>query len=404
MPPARTTTLTLTTALTLTALTASTLTARADSSDPWIRSWGNNTGSQLGNGNTTLQPTPANVQGIARQDVQELAAGGAEPAGSGTTATPATAFTVALLKDGTVMSWGANTSGQIGNGTTNAQGAPAAVAGLSGIGHVAAGLNHALAVRNGRVLSWGSNTSGQLGNGVAAADPAGAQKVPVTVQSLDRVVDVGAGCDFSVALRDNGSVWTWGSATDGRLGIDDDKNNSSTPKQVKALTDVVAISVGCAHVLALGADGTVKSWGRNGDGQLGNDSKANSAVPVTVQYLDSVAKVSATTNGSFAVLDDGSVRAWGDNGSGQLGDGTTDDRTTPVPIDAVRGVKEIAGGPDHTIAALDNGSVIAWGANGAGQLGNGSTTQAATPVTALPAGSDISHVTAPTNARSSFAY
>ncbi|MEV7541094.1 chromosome condensation regulator RCC1 [Streptomyces sp. NPDC089915] len=404
MPRNRTTTATLTTALTLTALATSALTAHADSSDPWVRSWGSNTGSQLGNGNTVQQLTPANVLGIARQDVQELGAGGAEGTGSGTTATPGTAFAVALLKDGTVMSWGSNTSGQIGNGTTTAQAAPAAVAGLSGISHVAAGLNHALAVRNGRVLSWGSNTSGQLGNGVAGADPGGVQRTPVPVQSLDRVVDVGAGCDFSVALRDNGTVWAWGSAADGRLGNDDDKTNSSTPKQVKALTDVVGISVGCGHVLALAADGTVKAWGKNSDGQLGNDSRAQSAVPVTVQYLDSVAKVAATTNGSFAILDDGSLKAWGDNNSGQLGDGYTDDRTTAVPIDAVQGVKEIAGGPDHTIAALDNGSVVAWGANANGQLGNGSLVSSAAPTVSLPAGSDISHVSAATNGRSSFAY
>ncbi|MFF4013147.1 RCC1 domain-containing protein [Streptomyces sp. NPDC001717] len=403
MPLARTTTVTLTTALALTALGAPTFTARADSSNPWVRSWGNNSGAQLGNGNTQQQLTPTNVLGIARQDVQELAAGGTD-ATTGTPATAATAFAVALLKDGTVMSWGANTSGQVGNGTLTIQYAPAAVAGLSGVSHVAAGLNHALAVQNGRVLSWGGNASGQLGNGVTAADPGGVQKTPVRVQSLDRVVDIGAGCDFSVALRDNGTVWAWGSGSDGRLGTGAEAN-SNTPKQVKDLADVVAISVGCNHVLALAADGTVKSWGRNTDGQLGNDSTTKSAVPVTVQYLDSVARVSATTNGSFAVLDDGSVRGWGDNNSGQLGDGSTDDRTTAVPIDSVRGVKEIAGGPDHTIAALDNGSVIAWGSNAGGQLGNGSGSTASTsPVVALPPGSDISHVAAPTNGKSGYAY
>ncbi|KOU23509.1 chromosome condensation regulator RCC1 [Streptomyces sp. WM6372] len=389
---------------TLTALTASALPAHAGSSDPWVRSWGANTVGQLGNGNTVQQTTPTAVQGIARADVQELSAGGTEAVT--TPAAPATTFAIALLKDGTVRSWGSNRDGQLGNGTTTNDDHPAAVAKLSGISHVSAGLNHALAVQGGRVLSWGGNGSGQLGNGTTSAT---ASTTPVAVQSLSGIDKVGAGCDFSVALHKNGTVWAWGSGADGRLG-NGATAASNIPKQVKDLADVESISVGCRHVLARTTDGTVKAWGHNNKGQLGNDTIAttgaenHSKVPVDVQFLDSVAKVSATASSSFAILSDASVSAWGDNAGFLLGDRTTIDRTTPVPIETPLGVKDIAGSAEHTLAVLDNGSVVAWGTNAGGQLGNGSTTSSAEPVQTLPPGSDVSRVAAAINARSSFAY
>ncbi|WP_405683668.1 RCC1 domain-containing protein [Streptomyces sp. NBC_00057] len=117
-----------------------------------------------------------------------------------------------------------------------------------------------------------------------------------------RVKDVGAGCTFSAALRQDGTVWTWGAGANGRLGTGDN-NDRNTPQKVEDLTDVVSISVGCYHVLALTADGAVKSWGWNGNGQLGNDSLTDSNVPVDVQQLEGVAKLSANSYNSFAILE-----------------------------------------------------------------------------------------------------
>ncbi|MFI6648808.1 RCC1-like domain-containing protein [Streptomyces sp. NPDC050529] len=325
-----------------------------------VYAWGRGVYGQLGNGSLVLQPTPGDVQGLARDDVKELAGGGDIDKNT---------FAVALLKDGTVKSWGANVTGQLGNGTLTAQPFPATVAGLSGVSEISAGGTHALAVRGGRVLGWGSNAKGQLGNGLTAADPGGVQKLPVEVQSLNKVKDVGAGCDFSAALRQDGTVWTWGEGANGRLGTGDNTVRN-TPQKVKDVADIVSISVGCNHVPALTADGTVKAWGKNTEGELGNDSITDSNVAVDVAYLDGVARISANQYTNFAVLDDGSVSAWGWNAFSQLGDTTTVNRTTPVPVDALQGVTDIVGGYDYTVASLDDGSAISWGNNATFQLGD----------------------------------
>ncbi|MGW4702629.1 RCC1 domain-containing protein [Streptomyces sp. NPDC004285] len=369
--------------------------AHAEPRDPWVRAWGLNIGGQLGNGTTLDQTTPGSVAGVARADVRELSAGGFNSNLS---------FALALLDDGTVLSWGGNTSGQLGNGTTTQQGFPAAVAGLSGVSAVsAAGGPFALAVRGGRVLAWGTNDYGQLGNGRTTPDSAGPATRPVAVQSLNRVTDVSGGCGHSVALREDGTVWAWGRNDFGQLG-NGGSTARNTPGKVPGLDDVVAVAAGCLHTLALTAQGTVMAWGHNTNGQLGDDSTTHSDVPVAVRHLDGAGKVFAGAYQSYAVLDDGTVRAWGWNGNGQLGDGTTVSRTTPVPVPGLSGVQDLAGAWTHTLAVLDDQSVLAWGNNSNGQLGNGTTDSSPTPVTALPAGSGVTHVAASVANKSSYAY
>ncbi|MFE5910735.1 RCC1 domain-containing protein [Streptomyces wedmorensis] len=382
-------------ALTLTALATSAAPVHAEPRDPWVRTWGLNIGGQLGNGTTLDQTTPGSVAGVARGDVRELSAGGFNSNLS---------FALALLNDGTVLSWGGNTSGQLGDGTTTQRGFPATVAGLSGVSSIsAAGGPFALAVRGGRVLAWGTNAYGQLGNGLTTPDASGPATRPVAVQSLNRVKDVSGGCEHSVALREDGTVWTWGRNHLGQLGIGT-RSDRNTPQKVPGLEDVVAVSAGCAHSLALTAEGTVKAWGRNNRGQLGDDSTEDSPVPVDVRHLDGVTKVFVGAYQSYAVLDDGTVRAWGWNGQGQLGDGTTVDRTTPVPVPGLSGVQELAAGWQHALAVLVDQSVLAWGNNSNGQLGNGTTDSSPTPVTALPPGSGATRVAASVANKSSYAY
>ncbi|XIE80477.1 RCC1 domain-containing protein [Streptomyces sp. SBR177] len=189
--------------------------AHAGPADPWVRSWGLNAAGQLGTGDTVDRPTPSAVRGLRRADVRELAAGGGSSDRN---------HAIALLEDGTVQSWGGNNKGQLGDGSTVDRAVPGAVAGLTGVSQVAAGIDFALAVRDGRVLSWGSNAYGQLGDGTAT-DPA---TRPVRTQSLDRVAEVSAGCQFAVALRQDGTVWTWGRNHQGQLG-DGTTTDRNTP-------------------------------------------------------------------------------------------------------------------------------------------------------------------------------
>lgn len=368
--------------------------ARADASDPWVRSWGDNSASQLGNGTTLNQQTPGAVKGIVRADVRELAAGGGNSANS---------FAVVLLNDGTVISWGGNTNGQLGNGTTTSQNFPAAVAGLSQVSDVAAGVHFAFAVRGGRVLAWGSNSHGQLGNGTTVPDTPVTTTRPVAVQSLSKVKAIAAGCYHAVALREDGTVWTWGSNSYGQLGIGI-TTDQNTPKRVQGLEQVMAVSAGCYHSSALTAQGTVKTWGAGGNGRLGNDGTADSYTPVDVRTLTGVTKIIGCGVHNFAFLDDGSVKAWGWNDAGQLGDGTLTDRTTPIPVPGLHHPTSLACGWKHSVAALADQSVLVWGDNSAGQLGDGSTTTSLTPVLALPAGSGTTRVASSRAFNSSYAY
>ncbi|WP_338491881.1 chromosome condensation regulator RCC1 [Streptomyces sp. SJL17-4] len=365
--------------------------------DPWVRTWGTNGYGQLGNATSATQPTPADVVGVARTDVRTLSGGGGDENG----------FAVALLTDGTLRSWGANAQGQLGNGTTTSQAVPTAVAGLSGVSAVDAGSNHVLAVRKGRVYAWGSNAYGQLGIGSFDADgKTGPKKTPLPVGLYD-VKDVGAGCNFSVALRNDNTVWTWGDGSGGRLGIGSTVSRE-TPQQIEGLTDIAAISVGCSHVLALTLDNKVKSWGEGFYGQLGNDTKSNSPTPTDVKRLSDVATIHAGYGHDFAILEDGTVKGWGWNKYGQLGDGDVAEHVTPVIIDKLKGTKRIAAGWDFTLAAQPDGSVLTLGNNDYFQLGDGTSIPTAardhTPVRALPNGSGITRVSTTTTGRSAYAY
>ncbi|MFF0429189.1 RCC1 domain-containing protein [Streptomyces sp. NPDC004520] len=366
--------------------------AHAEPRDPWVRAWGQNNSGQLGNGSTLDQLTPSAVKGLARSDVAELTSGGW---------TTDQVFALALLRDGTVQSWGGNVSGQLGDGTTANRAFPAAVTGLTGVSDIAAGLDFSLALRGGRVLSWGSDALGQLGDGLP--DPSTPATRPVSVQGLNRVKEITAGCQYALALREDGTVWTWGRNDEGQLGIGT-TTARSTPQRVPGLENVVSVKAGCRHALALTADHKVKAWGRGGNGELGNDTTEQSTTPVDVEHLDDVTELFAGPYHNFALLADGSVRAWGGNWAGQLGDGTKVKRTTPVPITGLSGVTRLLGGWGHTLALLDDQSVLAWGENDLGQLGDGTTTPSLAPVVALPPGSGTTRLASAAAWKTSYAY
>ncbi|OEJ23330.1 hypothetical protein AR457_01040 [Streptomyces agglomeratus] len=369
--------------------------ADTGSPDPWVYSWGQNASGELGNGSTVELHIPGPVQGLARQDVKQLEAGGNATTGP---------FAVALLKNGRLKSWGDNTYGQLGDGTVKARYFPATVTALNAVKSLAVGCNHALALKDGRVWAWGRNDSGQLGDGTFSTKDTGSGK-PVAVQGLDKVKAISAGCNFSVALSQDGTVWTWGSNDNGQLGIGG-TTNRNTPQQVPGLDEVVALAPGAFHAAVLTAGHTVKTWGDNSVGQLGNDSSitVDSSTPVDVKHLEGVEKLFGGAYSDYALLSNGSVKGWGRNSEAQLGDGTQVNRTAPVLVDGLTHVRDIAAGQFHTAALREDQSVVAWGYNASGQLGDGTTALAFKPVTALAANSGVNHLTAGRNANNTFAY
>jgi len=267
---------------------------------------------------------------------------------------------------------------------------------------VAAGYGHTVALKeDGTVWAWGRNNKGQLGDGSTME-----RHTPVQVVGsrgmgfLTGVTAIAAHYLNTVALKDDGTVWTWGNNDYGQLG-DNTRTSSYTPVQVVGpggtgfLTDVTAIAAGYGHMVALKDDGTVWAWGDNGYGVLGDGTTDPSYTPVQVLgpegvgVLTGMTAIAAGSIHTVTLKDDGTVWAWGYNYKGQLGDGTTDPSYTPVQVlgpegvGVLTGMTAIAAGWYHTVALKEDRTVWAWGNNGYGQLGDGTIAERHTPVQVL---------------------
>jgi alpha-tubulin suppressor-like RCC1 family protein len=303
-------------------------------SDGTVWAWGNNWNGQRGDSSVPYRYIPVQVTSLS--SVVAIASGHYH--------------NLAVKSDGTVWAWGWNIHGLLGDGkwniydavvgegSMNGSSSPVQVQGLGSVVDVAAGKLHSLALKSdGTVWAWGNNDSGQHGvpGGLTFNDgpyTTTYRHTPVQVQGLDSVVAFAAGYSHSLALKNDGTVWAWGSNSYGQLG-DGSTTTRYTPVQVTNLGLVTAIAAGSSHTLALKSDGTVWTWGDNSSGELGDGSTTTRYTPVQVTNLDSVSTI-ATNDGShsLAVKSDGTVWAWGWNGYGQLGDGTYTTRYIPVQV------------------------------------------------------------------------
>jgi alpha-tubulin suppressor-like RCC1 family protein len=338
----------------------------------------------------------------------------------------------AVLADGRVLCWGGNRDGQLGDGTTTDSAAAVAVPGLTSATSVAAGRFHTCAgLGSGGAACWGRDSDGQLGNGNFTGSVS-----PVTVSSLDETVSSLSSTSrhACVAAADGGSprIACWGWNEYGQLG-DGSRESRCVPVDVSGTGSAVAgvsaggghtcavdfagslrcwgwnfygqlgdgtvldkyvataatlpetaLSVACGgrHTCVLLVSGNVMCWGDNDGGQLGSEEVATSSVPIAVGGLPGAASALAAGDGhTCALTASGGVLCWGANDRGQLGDGTTSGRSAPAAVEGLaEAVLGISAGEDHTCALLGTGHVACWGANGSGQLGDGSTQDASVPV------------------------
>jgi alpha-tubulin suppressor-like RCC1 family protein len=321
----------------------------------------------LGLGCPPPKPPPAAV--LPRLNYEAITAGGAH--------------SCVLFRAGANVSpecWGRNSQGQWGNGQTT--GTPLdreGPAGLNDAARIAAGGNHTCALRKtGALDCWGANDFGQVGAG--RTDPE--ITTPVTVIATG-VAAVTAGDNHTCALLTSGQVQCWGAGSQGQLGTGSRKD-ASTPQNA-GVANAKRVVAGGAHTCAIRSDDTVVCWGENLDGQLGvqtvqalpSATPRNVVDPVTRQNLKATALGLGFAH-TCAVMPNGSVKCWGANTQGQLGNGQVNTAQNPdaIPVPGIASASDLTAGREHTCVLLTDHTVQCWGANQLGQCGTGTVSAA----------------------------
>jgi len=309
--------------------------------------------------------------------------------------------------EGSLACWGANEAGQVGDGTTTSRPVASRLELPPGkLASLALGARHACAVVDETVRCWGDGKSGQLGAG-------GASSTSPVVALEEKATAVAVGGAFTCALLAGGrDLRCFGANDEGQLGdgwsrgaairafslgeahtcVAYDESASDKASVVCRGRSVAAprepilggvpvkeLVAGAEHTCALLEDATVRCWGRNDAGQLGDGSTNDATTPVSPLGLASVAQVAAGRRHTCALLQNGTVACWGANDRHQLANGTTVGRPRPDLIMGLVGGREIVASEDGTCVRLDGGYVRCWGANDRGQLGTGEGAEVTVP-------------------------
>jgi alpha-tubulin suppressor-like RCC1 family protein len=375
-----------------------------------MRCWGDNASGQLGDGFKTLRPTPSDVSIITSGLAKIInggsfgcaitTAGGAKcwgyngqgQLGDGTTVDKLTTavdvsgltsgvsdiyggdgHSCVLTTSGGVKCWGQNSMGQLGDGSTTTRTTPVDVTGLtSGAVKLASSSLHSCAVTSaGALRCWGYNNSGQLGDGTTTN-----RSTAVTPTGLSSgVVAVGVANDSTCAVMTTGALRCWGANTFGQLG-DGTTTARTTPTNVSGLSSgIVAVATGERHTCALTSSGTVKCWGNNAGGYLGDGTATDSSVPVDIPGLNGVSALATNNVGGCVLTTAGGVKCWGTNYGGTVGDGTFTQRNSPVDVAGMTfGVSAIStsskgSASSNAVCAITIfGNAKCWGSNNYNQI------------------------------------
>jgi alpha-tubulin suppressor-like RCC1 family protein len=345
-----------------------------------VLSFGSNSGGQTGLGTTSgnaLIATPIDMTNFSGHSIKQVAAG---------------RHSLLLADDGTVFSFGRNSNGQTGLGTTSGD-TPVAVPinatnlASKTITQVAAGDFHSLLLADdGSVFSFGSNEFGQTGLNFASLTSTPIA-TPIDTSNLAgrRIAQVSAGEVHSLLLADDGTVFSFGSNAHGKTGNGMIAGNTVVATEIDKSNlgerQIIQVSAGQAHSLLLADDGTVYSFGSNEFGQTGQGTTSGStlmATPIDTTNLGGkiIIGVSANDSHSLLLADDGAVFSFGTNIAGRTGLGTSGGNTaiaTPIVTTNLIGKKitKISAGGAHSLLLADDGAVFSFGSNSNGRTGLG---------------------------------
>ena len=357
--------------------------AVAIKTDGTLWGWGRNGFGELGDNTTTGRLTPVTTFAGGTNWKQVAIGSGNDGA------------TAAIKTDGTLWIWGTNGYGQLGTNDTTQRNTPVTTfAGGTNWKQVSFGFNHTTAIKtDGTLWTWGGNGAGQLGDNTTTD-----RSTPVTTfaggTNWSQVACVGISV---AAIKTDGTLWTWGRNNQGQIG-----DNTTTDRY----TPVTTFAGGTNwkqvsgrgtnflnHIAAIKTDGTLWTWGRNSNGQLGDNTIIGRCTPVTTFAGGTNWKqVACGINYTAAIKTDGTLWTWGQSNNGQLGDNTATDRRTPVTTFAGgTNWKQVSGGY-HTTAIKTDGTLWGWGYNGNGQLGDNTIINRSTPVTTFAGGTNWKQV------------
>jgi uncharacterized repeat protein (TIGR02543 family) len=373
---------------TVTKLETSINTTLAISSTGKLFGWGQNVNGLLGEATALVYQTPTLInlptlnQGETVLDIQI----------GGTHA-------LLITSTGRIFAWGDNASGQLGDGSVSAKSTPTLItfSSLSSnerIASIAAGFNHSLAITSlGRVFAWGANASGQLGNGTTNLRSTPTLISVANLNSSETVISVYAGLNHSMVLTSSSRVFAWGTNADGELGIGS-TSSANTPTLVSFTNlnqgeTISNLYVGEKHSFALTSSKRVWSWGANNANQINNSSSVHLTSPTLVSFSgliqgETISSLIPGGQHSLAITSNARVYAWGDNDSGQLGNGLIQRLQSPTFISIPNlsqgeTISSIHAGFKHTFAITSNNQLYAWGLNAQGQLGDYSLVSKSTP-------------------------
>jgi alpha-tubulin suppressor-like RCC1 family protein len=328
--------------------------------DGTVWCWGLNTSGQLGDGTTTNRNRPVQVLGLTGvADVDNQSD-----------------YACALKTIGTVVCWGNGGFGQLGNGGTTNSSTPVQVSGLSSVTQIATGYGHVCAViSNGTVSCWGWNIVHQLGDGTTTS-----RTTPISVSGITTATEVRAGAWNSCALLANQTLTCWGDAN----GFRGSAGSASTKSSPTGISGVTLLSKAHGqHMCAKLTDESVKCWGYNDHGQIGDNSQINRNTPVLISSLAGMIGMSSANHTTCALKSDGTPWCWGWGGFGMLGTGNDGEQYVPAAVQGVTGVSQISSGYVHTCALLTDSTIKCWGRNQYGSLGNGTLTNSALAVSVM---------------------
>jgi alpha-tubulin suppressor-like RCC1 family protein len=336
--------------------------------------WGANSDAQLGDNTSASKSSP--VQTIAGgTNWRQVAAG--------------VSHTAAIKTDGTLWSWGFNNNGQLGDNTRTSKGSPVqTIAGGTNWRQVAAGVYHTAAIKtDGTLWSWGVNNNGQLGDNTTTDKSSPVQ----TIAGGTNWRQVAACNYYTAAIKTDGTLWLWGYNNNGQLGDNTTTAKSSPVQTITGGNNWRQVSGGASHTAAIKTDGTLWSWGFNGNGRLGDNTTTDKSSPVqTIAGGTNWRQVAAGVSHTAAIKTDGTLWSWGNNlFYGNLGDNTTASKSSPVQtIAGGTNWRQVSGGSSYTAAIKTDGTLWAWGSNGFGNLGDNTTTNKSSPVQTIAGGTN----------------